>query len=88
MLEAEELCQAISFASVLQEGLTYEIPAKLSAQRILSVTSYLSPILYIPPLPTKVREAISERKTLNRFSTTQHTHLLERELLILSKKSL
>ena len=28
----------------------------------------------------------SQRKTLNRFSTT-HTHLLERELLILSDKS-
>ena len=30
----------------------------------------------------------SERKTLDRFSITQHTHLLERELLIFSEKSL
>ena len=31
MLEAEESCQVVSFASVSQEGPTYEILAKLSA---------------------------------------------------------
>ena len=34
--------------------------------------SYPSPILYIPSLPTKVKEVILERKILDRFSTT-HT---------------
>ena len=38
MLEAEESCQTVSFASVSREGLTHEIPAKHSAWKILSVT--------------------------------------------------
>ena len=45
---------------------------------------YPSPILYIPSLLTNVKEAIRKEKTLDRFSTT-HTHLFERELLILSE---
>ena len=36
----------------------------------------------------KLKRGHSERKTLDRFSITHtHTHLLERELLILSEKS-
>ena len=50
--------------------------------------SYASPILYIPSLSKKYVKLFRGKKTLNRFSTTQHTHLLERELLIFSEKSL
>ena len=39
---------------------------------------YPSPIPYIPSLPTNTEETISERKPLDRFSTT-HTHPFFRE---------
>ena len=87
-LEAEESCQAINFARISQVRPSHEVVAKHSARRFFYVwLAYPSPMLYIPSLPTHVKEANSKRKTLDRFSTT-HTHLLERELLILSEKSL
>ena len=88
MLEVEKSCQAISFASVSREGPTYEVPAKLSAWRILSVTFLpFTHAIYIL-ITHKSKRGYSERKTLDRFSITQHIHLLERELLILSEKLL
>ena len=47
----------------------------------------LHPYYIYPHNPQKQRGYL-ERKTLHWFSTTQHTHLLERELLILNEKSL
>ena len=81
ILEAEESCQVVSFASVSREGPTREILMKLSAWRILSMT-FLPFIHTIYTLIThKSMGGHSERKNLDRFFTTQHTHLLERELL-------
>ena len=87
MLEAEESCQAVSFISVSQEGLIREVPAKLFAWRILNVTFLPFTHTIYTLITHKNMKDYLERKTLDRFSTTQHIHLLERELLILSKKS-
>ena len=38
MLEAKESCQTVNFATVLRVGPTRDIPAKLYAWRILSMT--------------------------------------------------
>ena len=88
MLEAEESCQTVNFANISQEGSTREIPAKLSAKRILSVTFLPFTHTIYTLITHKSMRGYSERKILDRFSTTQRTHLLERELLILSEKSL
>ena len=88
MLEGEELSVRLHFASTSRDKQSRKVPAKHSAWRTLSVT-FLSFIHIIYTLIThKGKGGYSERKTLDRFSTTQHTHLLERELLILSEKSL
>ena len=88
MLEAEESCQAVSFASVSREGPTREVPAKLSAWRIFSVTFLPFTYIIYTLITHKSKRDYLERKNLDRFSTTQHTYLLERVLLILSEKSL
>ena len=58
MLEAEELCQIVSFTSVSRERSTHTI---------YTFITYKSKRGYL------------ERKSLDRFSITQHTYLLERE---------
>ena len=85
MLKAEESYQIVSFASVSQEGTTREVPAKLSAQKILSVT-FLSFIITLYTLIThkNCEEAIQREKPQIDFLQHTHTHLLKRELLILS----
>ena len=88
MLETEESWQAISFASVSQERPTCEILAKLSVWRFLSITFLPFTYTIYTLITHKSKRGHAERKTLDKFSTTQHTHLLERELLILSEKSL
>ena len=88
MLEVEESCQAVSFANDLWEGPTCEVPSKLSTWRILSVTFLPFTHTIYTLITHKSKKGYSERKTLDSFSTTQHTHLLERELLILIEKSL
>jgi len=78
MLEVKELCQVVSFTSVLWEGPTCEIPVKLSAWRILSVTFLpFTHTIYIIITHKSIR-GYSERKTLDRFSTT-HTPIFYRE---------
>ena len=79
MLEAKESCLAVTFASVSREGLTHEIPAKLSAWRIFKCDFFtLHPYcIYIPSLPTNYKEAIQRKKIQIRF--LQHTPILQRE---------
>ena len=79
MLEVEESCQAVSFTSVSREGPTCEILAKLFSWRILSVTFIPFTHTIYTLITYKSMRSYSKRKTLDRFSTTQHTHLLERE---------
>ena len=78
MLEDEESCQAVNFTSVSRKGPTREVPAKHSAWRILSVTFLLFTHTIYALITHKNKIGYSERKTLNKFSTTQHTHLLEK----------
>ena len=80
--------QAKNFASISQHGLSREVPAKHSAWRILSVTFLPFTHTIYTFIIHKSKGSYLERKTLDRFSTTQHTHVLERELLILSEKLL
>ena len=88
MLEAEKSSAKLHFASASQEKPSHEVLAKHFARRILNVTFLpFTHTIYIL-ITHKSKRGYSERKTLDRFSTTQHTHLLERELLILSEKSL
>ena len=88
ILETEESCQAVSFASVSREGLTCEIPVKHSTWRILRVTFLPFTHTIHTFITHKSMRCHLERKTLDRFSTTQHTYLLERVQLILNEKSL
>ena len=87
MLEAEESCQAINFTTISRVGPTHEVPAKLSAWRILNVTFLPFTHTIYSLITHKSKGDYLERKILDRFSTTQHTHLLEKELLILIEKS-
>ena len=87
MLEAEESRQAVVFASVSRVRPSRKIFAKHFAWRILKVTFLPFTHTIYTLITHKSKRDHSQRKTLNRFSTT-HTHLLERELLILSEKSL
>ena len=66
---------------------TYPRKAKLYAWRILSVTFLSFTHTIYTLIIHKSKRGYSKRKTLDKFSTTQHTHLLERELFI-SEKSL
>ena len=78
MLEAKESCQVVNFVSISREGLTREIPTKLSALRILSVT-YLPFTHTIYTLIThKSKGGHLERITLDRFFT-MHTPIFQRE---------
>ena len=88
MLEAEESCQAVNFASVSRERPTREILAKLFAWGILSMTFLPFTHTIYTLITHKSMRGYSKRKTLDKFSTTQHIHLLESDLLILSEKSL
>ena len=63
-------------------------PTKLFAWRILSVTFLPFTHTIYTLITHKSMWSYLERKILEMFSTAQHTHLLERELLILSEKSL
>ena len=88
MLEVEELSVRLHFASTSRDKQSRKVPTKHYAWRTLSVT-FLSFIHTIYTLIThKSKGGYSERKALDRFSTTQHAHLLEKELLILSEKLL
>ena len=79
MLEVEVSWQAISLTSVSREGPTCEILAKHSTWRFLSVTFLPFTHTIYTLITHKCMRGYSERKTLDRFSTTQHTYLLERE---------
>ena len=70
MLEAEESCQTVIFSSVSQERPSHEIPVKLSTLRILSVTFLLFTHTIYTLITHKSMKSHSERKTLDRFSTT------------------
>ena len=85
MLEAEESCLTIVFTSHVRPS--REILAKCSASRILSMTFLPFTHTIYTLITHKSMRDHSKRKTLDSFSTTQHTHLFERELLILSEKS-
>ena len=87
MLEAEESSARLHFASTSKDKPSRKVPMKHSAWKILSVTFLPFTHTIYTLITHKSKKDYSERKTLDRFSTTQHTHLLERELLILSEKS-
>ena len=78
MLEAEESCQTVIFSSVSQERPSHEIPVKLSTLRILSVTFLLFTHTIYTLITHKSMKSHSERKTLDRFSTTD-TPIFQRE---------
>ena len=78
MLEAEESCQAVNFASVSRERPTREILAKLFAWGILSMTFLPFTHTIYTLITHKSMRGYSKRKTLYRFSTT-HTHTFQRE---------
>ena len=88
MLEVEESSVMLHFASTSRDRPSREVPAKHSAWRILSVTFLPFTHTIYTFIIHKSKGSYLERKTLDRFSTTQHTHVLERELLILSEKLL
>ena len=88
MLEVEELCQAVSFASVSREGLTCKILAKLSALRVFKYDFLtLHPYYIYPHYPQKYERLFREKNPRKVFYNT-HTRLLKREILILNEKSL
>ena len=86
MLEAEESCQTVVFASVSRVRPSRKIFAKHFAWRILKVTFLPFTHTIYTLITHKSKRDHSQRKTLNIFSKT-HAYLLERELLILSEKS-
>ena len=88
MVEAEESSVRLHFVSASRDRASHEVPVKLSTWRILSVTFLPFTHTIYTLITHKSIGGHLERKTLDRFSTTQHTHLLERELFILSEKSL
>ena len=88
MLEVEESSVMLHFGSTSRDRPSREVPAKHSAWRILSVTFLPFTHTIYTFITHKSKGSYLERKTLDRFSTTQHTYLLERELLILSEKLL
>ena len=71
-------CQ-LHFASASWDRPSRDVPVKHSAWRILSVTFLPFTHTIYTPITYKSIRGYSERKALDRFSTTQHTHLLERE---------
>ena len=75
------------FMSVLREGPTRKVLTKHFTWRILRVTFLPFTHTIYTLITHKIMRDHLERETLDRFSTT-HTHLLERELLIFSEKSL
>ena len=88
MLKTKESSVRLHFASALQDRPSREVPTKHSSQMIFSVTFLPFTHTIYTLITRKSKRGYLERKTLNKFSTTQHTHLLERELLILNEKSL
>ena len=70
MLEAKKSCQAVNFASDSREGPTHEISTKFPAWRILSVTFLPFTHTIYTLITNKNMRNHSERKTLDRFSTT------------------
>ena len=78
ILEAEESSARLHFGSTLQDRPSCKIPVKLSTWRILSVTFLPFTHTIYTLITHKSKRGYSERKTLNKFSTTQHTHLLEK----------
>ena len=79
MPEAEESCQTVDFAGVLWVRSSREILAKCSAWRIFNCDFLTLHPYYIYTLIThKSIRGHSERKTLDRFSTT-HTPIFQRE---------
>ena len=95
MLEAEESCQVVNFTTVSLEGPTCEVLVKLSAWRILSVTSLPFTHTIYTLITHKSKWGYSERKILDRFSTnTTHPSFKERaihpwrEIIVVSSPSL
>ena len=85
MLEAEKSSVKLYFARTSRDRPFYKVPMKLSAWRILSVTFLPFTHTIYTFITHKCMRSQLERKTLNKFSTTQYTHLLDREPLILSE---
>ena len=79
MLEVEVSWQAVNFTSLSREGPTCEILVKHSAWSFLNVTFLPFTHTIYTLITHKCMRGYSKRKTLDRFSTTQHTHFLERE---------
>ena len=80
ILEVEESSIMLHFASASQDRPTCEVLTKHSTLRILSVTFLpFTHTIYIYPYYPQSKRDYSKRKILDRFSTTQHTHLLEKE---------
>ena len=88
MLEADESSVKLHFASTLRDMPSHEVLAKHSAWKIFSVTFLPFTHTIYNLITYKSKRGYLKRKTLDRFFTTQHTHFLERELLILNEKSL
>ena len=86
-LKAEESCQDVNFASISRVSLPMRYPWDFLFGGFLSVTFLPFTHTIYTLITHKLKGGHSERKTLDRFSTI-HTHLLKRELPILSEKSL
>ena len=85
MLEAEESSVRLYFASASRDRSSHVVTTKHSTWRVFSMTFLTFTHVIYTLITHKSKRGYLER---NRFSTTQHIYLLERELLILSKKSL
>ena len=71
MLEAEESCQAVDFASISRVRPSCEILAKRFTWRIFKCDFLtLHPYYIYPHYPQKYERSFKEKKTLDRFSTT------------------
>ena len=79
MLEAEESSTRLHFMSTSRDRPSREVPSKLSAWKILSVTFLPFTYTIYTLITHKSMRGHSEIKTLTKFFTTQHIHLLERE---------
>ena len=79
MLEAEEPCQAVNFASVSRVRSSREVLAKHSTLRIFKFDFLTLHLYYIyPHYPQKLQGNHLERKILDKFYTT-HAHPSFRE---------
>ena len=78
MLEAKELCQAVNSVSVSQVGISTKYSRNILPRGCLSVTLLPFTHTMYTLITHKSMRGHSERKTLDRFSTT-HTPIFQRE---------